>query len=180
MAKTTSEAPTRLILPLIYMIISFWMAAISSRFVLFLLTTLISLLSVVAGESLGLLVGASIYDIERSMTVITVVSLALMLLGGFFVENTPSFIDWAKYLSPFKYAYDASRQLVFDQPVPCDGSGHLEGLCKDADSVPAGEVIEFLGVQGSVAFNVGMLVVVAVVPRYIAYLALRSKKESDR
>jgi len=182
MAKTTSEMPTRLCLPFIYMCISFWMAGVSTRFDLFIYTTLISLLSVVAGEAIGLMIGASIYDMEKAMTVMTVVSLALMLLGGFFVENVPGWLSWGKFCSPFKYSFDASRQLVFDRPVPCDGSGALEGLCGGLDEGYADpeDVIDFLSIQGSVGFNVGLLLVIGLLPRYIAYLALRAKKEVER
>lgn len=181
MAKTTSEMPTRLVLPLIYMVISFWMAGISKRVDIFIFSTLISLLSVVAGESIGLLVGASIYDMERAMATMTVVALTLALLGGFFVENVPSFISWGQYVSPFKYSFDGARQLAFDRAVPCDGSGALEDLCSGgAESASAEDVIAFLNIQGSVGFNVGLLVVLGLVPRYIAYLALRVKKEGER
>jgi hypothetical protein len=112
----------------------------------------------------------------------TVISLALALLGGFFVENVPSFLVWAKFLSPFKYAFDASLPLVFDEPVPCDGSGALEGICGGSSEGYAqpDEVIAYLGVQGSVGFNTGILIVIGLVPRYLAYLALRAKKEGDR
>jgi hypothetical protein len=182
MAKTTSEMPMRMALPLIYMTISFWMAGISNDFSVFLLTTFISLLSVIAGESIGLMIGASIYDMEKAMTTMTVASLGLMLLGGFFIQNVPVWLNWAKFLSPFKYSFDASRQLVFDRDVPCDGSGALEELCGglDTGSVPGKDVIEFLGVQGSVAFNASLLLAIGLVPRFIAYLALRAKKENDR
>jgi hypothetical protein len=112
----------------------------------------------------------------------TIAALALMLLGGFFVDNVPSFVSWAKYLSAFKYAYDGSLQLVFNRNVPCDGSGGLEGLCAGADTgfATADQVIEFLGIQGSVGFNVGMLFVMIFVPRYFGYVALRRKKAGDR
>jgi len=182
MGKTTSEMPARLVLPLIYMIISFWMASISTQFSMFVATTFISLLSVMAGEAIGLLVGATIYDMEKGMTFMTVISLFLALVGGFFVENVPSFLVWSKYLSPFKYSFDAALQLVFDEPVPCDGSGALEELCGGSDTGYASseDVIAFLGVQGSVGFNVGILIAIGLVPRYFAYLALRSKKEGDR
>jgi ABC-type multidrug transport system permease subunit len=182
MAKTTSEMPMRMALPSIYMTISFWMAGISPDFSLFLLTTFISLLSVISGESIGLMIGASIYDMEKAMTTMTVSSLGLMLLGGFFIENVPVWLDWAKYLSPFKYSFDASRQLVFDRDVPCDGSGALEALCGglDTGSVRGEDVVKFLGVQGSVAFNASLLLVLGLVPRFIAYMALRAKKENDR
>lgn len=182
LAKSTSEMPTRLVLPLIYMTISFWMAGVSDRFEIFVYTTLISLLSVVAGEAIGLMVGASIYDMERAMTIMTVVSLALMLLGGFFVANVPTWLNWGKFVSPFKYSFDASRQLIFDRNIPCDGSGTLESLCAENDqgSIPPEDIIDFLNIQGSVGFNVGLLIVIGIVPRCIAYLALRAKKEGGR
>ena len=181
MAKTTSEMPTRLALPFIYMTIAFWMAGISDRFDVFVFTTLISLLSVVAGEALGLMIGASIYDMEKAMTAMTVFSLALMLLGGFFVQNVPAWLVWGQYLSPFKYSFDASRQLIFDRDVPCDGSGVLE-VCggSSVGTATPQEVIDSLHINGSVGFNAGLLVVIGLVPRYIAYVALRSKKEGGR
>ena len=175
--------PTRLALPSIYMAIAFWMAGISHRIEIFVLSTLISLLSVIAGEALGLLVGACIKDMETAMTTMTVGSLVLMLLGGFFVENVPSWLLWGRYLSPFKYSFDASRQLIFDREVPCDGSGALEDLCGEGQtegSVSPEDVIAFLEIQGSVAFNVVLLIVIGLVPRFFAYLALRATKETDR
>ena len=135
-----------------------------------------------AGEAIGLLVGATIYDTDKGMATMTVVSLFLALVGGFFVETVPSFLVWSKFLSPFKYSFDASQQLIFDEPIPCDGSGALKELCDKSDDgyVPPDAVLEYLGVQGSVGFNVGILLAIGFVPRYIAYLALRSKKEGDR
>lgn len=184
-AKTTSEMPMRMALPFIYMTISFWMAGISPRFDLFCATTLISLLSVIAGESIGLLIGAAIYDMEKALTTMTVVSLFLMLLGGFFIQNPPEWLVWGKYLSPFKYSFDASRQLVFDRPVPCDGSGFLDvcglkGEEGNALFATSEEVMLALGVQGSVLFNSLILLAIGLVPRFVAYLALRTKKENDR
>lgn len=181
MAKTTSEAPTRLCLPLIYMTISFWMAGLNPRFVVFVGSTCCTLLSVLAGEAIGLLIGASIYDLQKALTVMTVFALGLMLLGGFFVDNTPAFISWARYLSPFKYAFEASQRLVFDRPVPCDGSGALGDLCNGTVSeVSPEDIVKFLEIEGTVAFNVGLLLVLAILPRYVAYVALRRKKEGER
>ena len=182
MGKTTSEMPARLVLPMLYMIISFWMASISTKFSMFVASTLISLLSVMAGEAIGLLIGATIYDADKGLTFMTVISLFLALVGGFFVENVPSFLVWSKFISPFKYSFDASLQLVFDEPVPCDGSGALEGLCVDTDDGFASpeDVLDFLGVQGSVGFNAGLLIAIGLIPRYLAYLALGAKKEGDR
>jgi len=181
MAKTSSDAPVRIALPLLYMIPSFWMAGIDDRFSMFAASTACTLLSVLAGEALGLFVGASILDMQKAMTVMTVSTLTLMLVGGFFVQNIPSFLSWTRFLSPFKYAFDASLQLVFNRDMPCDGSGVLETLCDgERGYVTADDVRDFLGIQGSVAFNVGMLLVIAFLPRYLAYLALRRTKAGER
>lgn len=67
------------------------MAAISPSFTVFLGSVACTLMSVLAGESFGLMIGTSIYDMERAITVMTVCALGLMLLGGFYVENVPSF-----------------------------------------------------------------------------------------
>ena len=182
LAKTLSEAPTRLTLPLVYMTFSYWLAGLNNSFVIFLGSTACTLLSVFTGESIGLLVGASIFDFEKAMVIMTVIALGLMAVGGFFVENIPPFVEWIKYLSPFKYAFDASQQLTFDRPVPCDGSGTLEMYCFDNDSgyVSVSEVYEYLNIQGSVLFNVAILFVIAIVCRLGAYYALKSKKGDER
>ena len=174
--------PTRLILPFLFMCVSWWLSGIDSDVGVFLAVTSVSLLSVVAGEAFGLLIGASIYDMEKAMTGMTVISLGMMLVGGFFVDKLPIFITWVKYLSPFKYTFDAALRIVFNRDVPCDGSGALEELClaQDVDKVPVKDVLEHLNTHGSIGFNVGMLVVLGLAPRYLAYLALRAKKEEER
>ena len=181
LAKTFSEAPTRLALPCFYMVISYWLAGVNNNFLVFLGSTCTTLLSVLAGESYGLIIGVTITDPDRALSVMTVTSLSLMVVGGFFVQNIPSFISWIKYLSPFKYAFDASQQIVFNKNVPCDGSGILE-MCNDINTthVTPEEMINWVNAQGSVAFNVTMLIVLFVVPRYIAFLSLKRDKDSER
>jgi len=98
MAKTTSDMPVRVLLPLTYMVISYWMANIDSRFKIFVGSVGCALLSVVAGEAIGLCLGASVYDLQRAITVMTVGALFLMLVGGFFAENPPAWIDWGTCL----------------------------------------------------------------------------------
>eukprot|EP00546_Thalassionema_frauenfeldii_P006522 CAMPEP_0178908188 /NCGR_PEP_ID=MMETSP0786-20121207/7785_1 /TAXON_ID=186022 /ORGANISM="Thalassionema frauenfeldii, Strain CCMP 1798" /LENGTH=657 /DNA_ID=CAMNT_0020580065 /DNA_START=116 /DNA_END=2089 /DNA_ORIENTATION=- len=182
LAKTMSEAPTRLVLPFLYMLTSFWMTGISDSFGVFVATTGVTLLCVFAGEALGLMFGALCYDLQKALTVMTVVGLATMLLGGFFVTNIPAFLAWGKYLSPFKYAFDAAQAIVFNENIPCDGSGVLEDICGGSDEGHAtpNQIQDFLGVQGTIPFNVGMLITLSLIPRYVAYVALRMKKSGER
>jgi ABC-type multidrug transport system ATPase subunit len=181
LAKTTSEAPARMVLPFIYMIVSYWLAGVNYNFLIFLGSTVCTLLSVLAGESIGLLVGTTVFDMEKGMVVMTVTSLALMVVGGFFVQNLPAWLQWLRFLSPFKYAYDSSVQLVFNRPTPCDGSAVL-AVCSGRDEGFASpeEVIAHLRVQGSVGFNVGLLLAFFVVARFFSFMALRTKKAGER
>jgi ABC-type multidrug transport system ATPase subunit/ABC-type multidrug transport system permease subunit len=181
MAKTTSEAPARLTLPAIYMCISYWMSGVNNNVRIFVASTMCSLLSVLAGESIGLFLGAAVLDLERGMVIMTVVSLGLMVVGGFFVRTLPVWMIWLGYLSPFKYSYNSSVQLVFDRPVPCDGSKVIS-VCAGGNSGSASveEVLKFLGVQYSVGFNVLLLFVMFVVVRIMAFFALKNKKADER
>jgi len=182
MAKTISDLPTRLVLPLIYMIISYWMAAANQSFAVFLLTCMCTLTGVLSGESLGLLVAALVMDFEKGMTVLIVFSLTCLVSGGYYVQNVPTFMQWTPYLSPFKYAYHSTTTLIFDHPVPCDGSGILEVICnKDGITFATPEEVrEILSIQGSVVFNVGMMMIMIFVARYLAFLALKNKRGGDR
>ena len=115
------------------------------------------------------------------MVIMTVVSLGLMVVGGFFVRTLPVWMIWLGYLSPFKYSYNSSVQLVFDRPVPCDGSKVIS-VCAGGNSGSASveEVLKFLGVQYSVGFNVLLLFVMFVVVRIMAFFALKNKKADER
>ena len=181
-AKTLSEAPTRLTLPLVYMVFSYWLAGLNNSITIFIGSTLCTLLSVFCGESIGLFIGASIMDFEKGMVAMTVISLGLMAVGGFFVENVPPFLVWIQFLSPFKFAFDASQQLTFDRDVPCDGSGTLEEYCFESETgyATVDEVREYLNINGSVLFNVAMLFLISLVCRTGAFLALKSKKGEER
>ena len=163
------------------MIIAYWMSGVNNNFAIFVGSTMCTLLSVLAGESIGLFIGTTVFDMQRGLVVMTVCSLALMVAGGFFVRNLAVWLTWLKFLSPFKYAYDASVQLVFNSPVPCDDSSSMAS-CGGQDSgyVSDEDLLKFLGVQGSVGFNVGMLIVVFVVLRVGAFYALKSKRAEER
>jgi len=182
MAKTLSEFPTRMSLPGLYMVISYWLSGANPKFEIFISTTCITLLSVMAGESIGLLISTLVMDFEKAMVIMVVASISLMVSGGFYVENPPAFLTWVTYLSPFTYSYDACQILVFDKNVPCDGSGILEVVCgvEFVDYATPEQVLEYLNVQGSVSFNIGLLFVLFIIPRYFAFLALKLKKGEER
>jgi len=181
MAKTLSELPTRLILPLMFLIISYWMSAVNPSFVVFLGTTACTLLGVLTGESIGLLIAALVMDFEKGITITTLYTLTTLMSGGFYIKNIPAFMSWTPYVSPFKYAYHSSAKIAFNSNIPCDGSGVLETICKlNVEVATPEQVREFLNIKDSIGFNVGMMLVMIFVARYLAFLALKGKKGDER
>lgn len=181
LSKTLSEMPTRLLLPVMFWTISYWMSGINDNFGVFLGTMGCMLLAVLAGESYGLLCGALVMDFERAMTIMVVISLFAMAAGGFYVQNIPTWLTWVKYTSPFKFGYEASQILIFDGPVECDGSGVLAEYCTEGVEFATREqVLDYINSEGTVAFNVGMLLILIIVPRYLSFLALKAKRGAER
>jgi hypothetical protein len=173
-SKSISELPVRLALPAMFLIISFPMSGLSTSIEVFFKVVGVQLLAALAGESIGIFVGTTTLDFEKAMVTATLVSMALMLTGGFFVQQLPSFVHWIRMISPFKYSYDACLRLVFNTNVRCD-NGNFLIECADplVKSVSAEVALDYLNQQGSVGFNVGLLACFIVFFRIAAYLTLR-------
>jgi hypothetical protein len=182
-AKTVSEAPLRLTLPFTYLTISYWMSRLNPSFTTFLAFMCVQLLCVLAGESVGLLIGATVMDAEKAMVIATLVSLAQMLSGGFFAQRLGDGVKWVQYLSPFKFSYHASLRIGYEGGVECDGSGYLGDVCDNIGvgaTATAEDVYGYFGGQGSVAFNVCCLFAMSVICRAGAYIMLRRMKGEGR
>ena len=174
LSKTLSELPVKLTLPFVFLLISFPMAALSHSVPVFLGVCGIQLLCALAGESIGLFMGTVSTDIMRALIVGNFISLTLTLAGGYYVTNLPLFISWMKYLSPFKYSYDACLKLTFDRRIPCR-NGAVLVICADdyVDFAEREDVWTYLGAEGSVEMNCILLITFIALFRVAAYLSLR-------
>lgn len=187
LAATTADLPVFLFTPFVFLVVSYWMAVPTLGIATFVAILLIALLAVVTGQGLGQLVGAAFDDIQVGQAVATVVIVFLMLLGGFFTTNLPGWLSWVRYLSPFAYASNAALGVIFNEPIPCDGSGALGALCDgdggDGDGAIFADpdlVKESFAVYGTVPSNIVCLLAACVVPRLGAYYFLRKKKAGER
>merc|ERR1712072_1363321 len=157
MAMTVADLPVTLIMPAMYMLIAYWMVA----------------------WAFGFLIGAAFDDLQIGQTVMMVVMSLLMLVGGFFNPDIPSWLAWAQYLSPFYYAGNAAMQVIFKENIPCDGSGAM--CVADQTSIPAESFLhETLHIHLPLWVNLGVLFLFIVVPRILAYIVLRRKKAGER
>jgi len=170
-------------MPFVFLVISYWMVVPTLGFVTFICILLIALLSVITGQGIGQLIGAAFDDVKVGQAFATVVILFLMLLGGFFAQNLPVWLAWVKYISPFAYASNAALLVIFQKPIPCDGTGALSPLCEVGDTTSfakSQDVLDTFNVTLSVGANIACLLLFCIVPRLFAYFFLRRKKAGER
>ena len=182
MAKSLGEAPLKLILPTMFLIISYWMANINPNFGIFLAILIFQLLAILVAESLGLLLGAAFENLARAISVATVILLSLMLVGGFFVQSLPHWLGvWSKWLSFFKYAYDACLQLQFrgDRPFRCVNGNFVESCRQNLNGTfLSHEALGHFNIGLNIGLNFLVLFGMFVCFRFLAYCALRFIKNS--
>ncbi|CAH1452256.1 unnamed protein product [Lactuca virosa] len=151
LARTTSDLPLDLLLPIIFLLIVYFMGGLRLTAQSFFLTMLIVFLCIVSAQGLGLAIGAAVMDLNKATTLASVTVMAFMLAGGFFVKNVPVFISWLSYLSFNYHTYRLLLKVQYEHI-----SSVIEGIELDS------------GLK-----EVGALAAMAVGYRILAYLSLR-------
>lgn len=177
LSKAVSEAPLLLLLPTVFLIISYWMANMNANFVNFLGFMFAELVCVWSAESIGLFIGAALLDMQQALVSATIGMLGLMLVGGFFVRNLPIFVYWARYLSVFTYAFNACLVMEFDEDRVFDCTPDSQfALCSTQSTISGKEVLDSIGIHGvdrMYGFNIAILFFILIAFRILAYLSLR-------
>ncbi|XWS11077.1 hypothetical protein CRYUN_Cryun38cG0052800 [Craigia yunnanensis] len=166
MSRTIADLPMELILPTAFITITYWMAGLKPTAGNFLHTLFALLFCVLVSQGLGLALGALVMD-QKSATILgTVMMLAFLLAGGFYIQHIPPFISWIKYISISHYTYKLflGSQYKPNETYPCGNPGKV---CLVGD-LPS---IKTVGLDGQVLSAVA-LAIMLVVYRLIAYLAL--------
>ncbi|KAL5123540.1 ABC transporter G family member 21 [Glycine soja] len=166
-ARTVGDLPMELVLPTIFVTISYWMGGLKPSLVTFVLTLLIMLFNVLVSQGIGLALGALLMDVKQATTLASVTMLVFLLAGGYYIQQIPFFIAWLKYISFSHYCYKllVGVQYSVNEVYEC-GQGLLH--CKVRD-FPA---IKCLGLD-SLWGDVAVLAVMFIGYRVVAYLALR-------
>ncbi|KAK5845606.1 ABC transporter G family member 22-like isoform X1 [Gossypium arboreum] len=154
LARTTSDLPLDLILPVLFILVVYFMAGLRLSAGPFFLSMLTVFLCIVAAQGLGLAIGATLMDLKRATTLASVTVMTFMLAGGFFVERVPVFISWIRYLSFNYHTYKLLLKVQYQDMVP-----PLKGIQTDNGSR-----------------EVGALVAMIFGYRLLAYLSLRRMK----
>ncbi|XP_042377391.1 ABC transporter G family member 22-like isoform X1 [Zingiber officinale] len=151
LARTTSDLPLDLFLPVIFILIVYFMAGLRLSVAHFFLSMLVVLLTVIAAQGLGLAIGASIMNIKKATTLASVTVMTFMLAGGFFVKRVPAFISWLRFLSFNYHSYRLLLKVQYDHLPP------------SLDVPELGDGLKEVAVMIAMAFGY----------RFLAYISLR-------
>ncbi|XP_061370613.1 ABC transporter G family member 21-like [Gastrolobium bilobum] len=166
-ARMVGDLPMELVLPTIFVTITYWMGGLKPSPVTFVLTLLIMLFNVLVSQGIGLALGAILMDVKQATTLASVTMLVFLLAGGYYIQQMPSFIAWLKYISFSHYCYKllVGVQYSANDVYECGPGLH----CRIRD-FPA---IKCLGRLDNMWGDVAALTVMFIGYRIVAYLALR-------
>ncbi|KAF5940248.1 hypothetical protein HYC85_021415 [Camellia sinensis] len=165
-ARMVGDLPMELVLPTIFVTITYWMGGLKPSLITFILTLLIILFNVLVSQGLGLALGAILMEVKQATTLASVTMLVFLLAGGYYIQHIPAFIAWLKYISFSHYCYKLLVGVQYSETevYECELGAH----CKVLD-FPA---IEYLGIDNK-GWDVFALAVMLVGYRLLAYVALR-------
>ncbi|KAF5473978.1 hypothetical protein F2P56_005923 [Juglans regia] len=117
-ARTTSDLPLDLLLPVLFLLVVYFMAGLRLSAGPFFLSLLTVFLCIVAAQGFGLAIGATFMDLKRATTLASVAVMTFMLAGGFFVKKVPIFISWIRYLSFNYHTYRLLLKVQYEHITP--------------------------------------------------------------
>ncbi|KAG6772372.1 hypothetical protein POTOM_023777 [Populus tomentosa] len=118
LARTTSDLPLDLVLPVLFLLVVYFMAGLRMSAAPFFLTMLTVFLSIIAAQGLGLAIGATLMDLKRATTLASVTVMTFMLAGGYFVKRVPVFVSWIRYMSFNYHTYNLLLKVQYKHMTP--------------------------------------------------------------
>ncbi|XP_010521140.1 PREDICTED: ABC transporter G family member 25 [Tarenaya hassleriana] len=177
MAHVLGSLSMELVLPTAFLTLTYWMVGLRPGLPAFLLTLTVLLLYVLVSQGLGLALGAAIMDAKKASTVVTVTMLGFVLTGGYYVHKVPTCMMWMKYVSTTFYSYRLLIDVQYGRGeevfrvIGCgseSGQRPSDGGCRFVEEEVVGDVGTWT--------SVGVLILMFVGYRVLAYLALRRIK----
>lgn len=165
-ARMAGDLPMELVLPTVFVTITYWMGGLKPSLVTFALSLCIVLYNVLVSQGLGLALGAMLMELKQATTLASVTMLVFLLAGGYYIQHIPTFIAWLKYFSFSHYCYKLLVGVQYSENEVYECGLGLR--CKVLN-FPA---ISYLGID-NLWWDVVALTVMFVGYRVLAYVALR-------
>lgn len=178
-SKMLAELPWYIIGPLLFSVIVYWMVGLRDDFVSFLIFCGIIILINQCSLSYGYLISTLSPSVQVASALGAPMMMPFLLFGGFFLkdESVPVYFIWLKYLSWFKYSFEALLVNQWDGfgSLSCASSGISGNTTAGAlPCIPNGNaVLKFYDLDPSrLGFDIGIMFVLAIGFRIIAFLFL--------
>ncbi|XP_065355351.1 uncharacterized protein E23 [Calliphora vicina] len=175
LAKMFGELPLVVTLPTVYLMISYPMLGCVSL-KLFFLMLIFLLLNTMVAQSVGFFIGACCMDMNVSITLSALYTLATQLFGGYLSTRIPDFLSWIRYTSMIHYAYQNMQILEFSEgpPIECSQPSSYE-VCKSNNTkfIPYEEILKAQNSSSPLWLNTLVLLMFFLVFRCFGYAVLR-------
>ncbi|RGB41582.1 P-loop containing nucleoside triphosphate hydrolase protein [Rhizophagus diaphanus] len=133
LSKQIGELPLVLFSPTLFTIPVYWASNLLPDFGTFVAYLIVVLINALGSQSFGYLIGATILNVQNSISVSLIFMTVTMLLGGFYTLHLPTGLTWLKYLSFLKYSYSLLLPIQFDSPK-------VQFRCARPGELPAGKL----------------------------------------
>jgi ABC-type multidrug transport system permease subunit len=174
-----TDMTNTVLLPCVFGAIVYWVANLRPTAAAFFIYLLSLYLTVSAAQSTGLFLSIAIPNLQISLMLAPLITLFLMILGGFYVpyQNMNPAIAWASWVSMARYGFSIFIINEFGgRSIPCSPGN--SPLLSSVSSCPldGDDVISNLGITGKMAniwVNIGILIALQVLLRVASYGLLR-------
>lgn len=137
------------------------------------------LLTTLCSQSFGYVIGSAITSsIEIALSFASVTMLVVMLLGGFYIKNMPSWLLWSRYISFVRYGYHIILLNFTSTSATsfiCDLDPPQFSACTNGTTIPGHDLVTQLGFYEPWWVDLILLTGQIVILRLIAYTFLRHK-----
>ncbi|KII65694.1 ATP-binding cassette sub-family G member 4 [Thelohanellus kitauei] len=179
LAKTFSDLPFQILLPIIYCLIMYYMSGQPTDFRRTYYFIQVVIMAVLVSQSIGLVLGAIAPNSEVAVFVAPVSGIPLLLFCGYFVRFSviPIYFRWFTYVSYARYAWEGAVLSIYG-----NNRGNLECKISPCMFNNGEEVLKFLDISEDamgiknfrLTFCIIMMGLFFIILRLLAYIILRA------
>lgn len=112
MGRSLAYLPLELLLPVIYIVICYYVIHLQTSSGAVFISIASSWLATWMASAYGLFLSTAFADAEVALSLVPILIMPLMLVGGFYAPDMPDFFRIFQYISSFKYHY---QSMVYGQ-----------------------------------------------------------------
>jgi len=181
-AKTVTDLPFLILLPVLFTAISYWMIGYKTDGGIYIMFNVVMMLCYFVGSSLGFILGIIAKDSTTAMTLVPMVFIPFMMFSGFLInaDSIPYYFYPIRYTSFLKYSFeilvyneykDMDFSCTVDERIPAPSTYTGENFtCPVENGDQQLEALQFGDID--IVANLLILSAMVVFYRIIAYLAL--------